>query len=90
MFIAREAEINALKEKYDSSNFEFAIIYGRRRVGKTRLIEEFTKDKNCIFFSAMKEITTETIALFNFQNVSQVQMMTIFLFSNHFRVLSMK
>lgn len=55
MFIAREKELNALTEKYESANFEFAIIYGRRRVGKTRLIEEFAKDKNCIFFSAMKD-----------------------------------
>ena len=41
MFIARENEINDLENRYRTGNFEFAIIYGRRRVGKTRLIEEF-------------------------------------------------
>ena len=55
MFIARENEINELEAKYQTGNFEFVIIYGRRRIGKTRLIEEFTKDKECIFFSAMKD-----------------------------------
>lgn len=55
MFIARENELATLEEKHVSDGFEFAIIYGRRRVGKTRLIEEFTKDKDCIFFSAMKD-----------------------------------
>ena len=55
MFIARENEINDLENRYRTGNFEFAIIYGRRRVGKTRLIEEFSKDKDCIFFSAMKD-----------------------------------
>ena len=55
MFIARENELATLEEKHVSGGFEFAIIYGRRRVGKTRLIEEFTKDKDCIFFSAMKD-----------------------------------
>ena len=55
MFIARENEINELESRYRTDSFEFAIIYGRRRVGKTRLIEEFSKDKECIFFSAMKD-----------------------------------
>ena len=45
MFIARENEINELESRYQSRNLEFAIIYGRRRIGKTRLIEEFAKDK---------------------------------------------
>lgn len=45
MFIAKENEINELESRYRSRNLEFAIIYGRRRIGKTRLIEESAKDK---------------------------------------------
>jgi AAA+ ATPase superfamily predicted ATPase len=37
---------------YESGRFEFAIIYGRRRVGKTTLIKEFIKDKYAIYFVA--------------------------------------
>ena len=55
MFIARENELNVLEGRYSSDHFEFAMIYGRRRIGKTRLIEEFVKNKKCIFFSAMKD-----------------------------------
>ena len=55
MLIARENELNELEGRYGSDHFEFAMIYGRRRIGKTRLIEEFVKDKECIFFSAMKD-----------------------------------
>ena len=55
MFIARENEINELESRYRTEGFEFAIIYGRRRIGKTRLIEELSKDKDSIFFSAMKD-----------------------------------
>ena len=55
MFIARENELNELEGRYSSDHFEFAMIYGRRRIGKTRLIEEFVKNKKCIFFSAMKD-----------------------------------
>ena len=55
MFIAREKDLESLQMCYDSSScFGMAIIYGRRRVGKTRLIEEFVKDKRNLFFSAVK------------------------------------
>lgn len=46
MFIARENEINEPESIYRSRNLEFAIIYGRRRIGKIRLIEESAKDKS--------------------------------------------
>ncbi|MDR1014801.1 MAG: ATP-binding protein [Coriobacteriales bacterium] len=52
MFIGREAELDTLNEMYSSDRFEFAVIYGRRRVGKTTLIKEFIKDKNAIYFLA--------------------------------------
>ena len=32
---------------------EFIVVYGRRRVGKTALINEFVKDKPVIYFSAI-------------------------------------
>lgn len=35
---------------YESNNFEFTIIYGRKRVGKTALIKEFCKNKKSIYF----------------------------------------
>ncbi len=48
MFIGREQELKALSKLYNSNKFEFAVIYGRRRVGKTALITEFSKDKETI------------------------------------------
>jgi AAA+ ATPase superfamily predicted ATPase len=44
--------LDALNEWYSSDGFEFVAIYGRRRVGKTALLEEFIKDKKHIFVSA--------------------------------------
>ena len=52
MFVGRSAELKKLNEMYASDKFEFAIIYGRRRVGKTTLIREFIKDKNAVYFVA--------------------------------------
>ena len=66
MFIGREQELNTLNKLYRSDGFEFAVIYGRRRVGKTALISEFTKDKDTIFFTGV-----ETNAKQNLDNFSR-------------------
>ncbi len=54
MFIGRKNELNALNALYNSDKFEFVVIYGRRRVGKTELIKEFIKDKNSIYFMGVE------------------------------------
>lgn len=68
MFIGREQELNTLNKSYHSDKFEFAVIYGRRRVGKTALIREFTKDKDCIFLPGLKAMPSKILK--TFQNVS--------------------
>ena len=55
MFIGRENELALLQDLYSSKSFEFLVLYGRRRVGKTSLLSEFSKDKNAIFFSAQEK-----------------------------------
>ena len=50
MFIGRERELSKLNKMYQSEMFEFAVLYGRRRVGKTTLIREFMRDKDGIFY----------------------------------------
>ena len=52
MFVGRHDELKKLNEMYVSDKFECAIIYGRRRVGKTTLIKEFLKGKKAIYFVA--------------------------------------
>ena len=54
MFIGRERELNALERMYASDKFEFAVIYGRRRVGKTALINKFLGDKKAIYFMGVE------------------------------------
>ncbi len=55
MFIGREKELNKLESLYQKSSFEFLIMYGRRRIGKTELLKEFAKDKNVLFYSAVEK-----------------------------------
>ena len=51
MFIGRENELQFLEDAYASHKAEFIMLYGRRRVGKTELLNEFCKDKPCIFYT---------------------------------------
>jgi hypothetical protein len=41
MFLNREAELTSLQQRFDDNNAEFIIVYGRRRVGKSELIDQF-------------------------------------------------
>lgn len=52
MFIGRERELSELNELYAKDEFQLFVLYGRRRVGKTTLLNEFCKEKNAIFYSA--------------------------------------
>ena len=54
MFLGREKEIKQLDRLYASDKFEFAVIYGRRRVGKTTILNEFVKGKPAICLQELK------------------------------------
>ena len=65
MFIGREREQKALHRLYVSEKFEFAVIYGRRRVGKTALINQFIADKKAIFFMGVQSNARQNLANFS-------------------------
>ncbi len=54
MFVDRERELKLIREKLSSDEFELVIIYGRRRVGKTRLILEALKGTDHIYYLAVE------------------------------------
>ena len=60
-FHGRNEELKKLNRRYKDDKFECIIIYGRRRVGKTALINEFCKDKPTIFFSALNTTGRENL-----------------------------
>ena len=64
-FYCREEELRKLNRRYSDDRFECIIIYGRRRVGKTALINEFCKDKPTIFFSALNTTEKENLEAFS-------------------------
>ncbi|MCI8382265.1 MAG: ATP-binding protein [Lachnospiraceae bacterium] len=61
MFYCREEELQAMNRRYEKGRFECIVIYGRRRVGKTALINEFCKEKPAIYFSALNASSQENL-----------------------------
>lgn len=55
MFVGRTHELEALERLYNRSTFQMAVVYGRRRVGKTALLDEFSKDKRTLYFTAQQK-----------------------------------
>lgn len=66
MFIGREKELLKLNQLYNTEGFQFPVIYGRRRVGKTALINEFIKDKDAISFTGLESTVSQ-----NLENLSR-------------------
>ena len=52
MFLAREGELRALETMYERDGFQMAVVYGRRRIGKTSLLNEFIKGKAALYLPA--------------------------------------
>ena len=46
--IGREEELSTISRLYESERSEFLALYGRRRVGKSFLIEEALDDKSLL------------------------------------------
>lgn len=61
MFYCREEELRIMNRRYEKGRFECIIIYGRRRVGKTALINEFCKGKKTVYFSALNASSQENL-----------------------------
>ena len=51
-FIGREGELAVLEELYDSKKPELFVLYGRRRVGKTELLQRFCEGRRAVYFLA--------------------------------------
>lgn len=65
VFRGRTAELNALNKKFKQNGFVMTVLYGRRRVGKTRLINEFMQGHDCkkIYFTCVEREESELLSL---------------------------
>lgn len=60
LFIGRAEELTRLEKVWNSDKFEFVVIYGRRRVGKSFLIDTFIENKKGVYFEAVDGGTEKT------------------------------
>lgn len=58
--VGREEEIREMNERYDSGRPEFIAVYGRRRVGKTYLIDEALKDRITFRHSGLSPVDEQS------------------------------
>ncbi|MFT7667791.1 MAG: AAA+ ATPase superfamily predicted ATPase [Planctomycetota bacterium] len=52
MFIGRSSELAVLNELADGRSAELFVLYGRRRVGKTELLQQFCAGRRAVYFQA--------------------------------------
>lgn len=64
-FIGRKKELSVLETKYASDQFEFVAIFGRRRTGKTAIIQRFIEGKKCIFYQGRRVGSEQNLRLFS-------------------------
>lgn len=66
MFIGRKKELDYLESRFQSDKSELIVLYGRRRIGKTELLREFSKDKdNTVFFVCTESTDQEQLSAFS-------------------------
>lgn len=65
MFIGRERELELLNGLYNSDDFEFVVLYGRRRVGKTALINRFIEQKQAVYFTGVESNERQNLENFS-------------------------
>ncbi|MBO4622949.1 MAG: AAA family ATPase [Bacilli bacterium] len=66
MFYGRKKELAEIKEALKTDRFESFLVYGRRRIGKTELVNEALKDSSrlIIFYECAKTSVEENLYLF--------------------------
>jgi AAA+ ATPase superfamily predicted ATPase len=67
LFVNREKELQVLQDEYETEDFRFSVLYGRRRVGKTTLLKKYINNKLSIYFLVTLE--SENIVLKRFQTI---------------------
>src|SRR3990167_1104614 len=58
MLVGRNAELKLLESQYKARGSQIVVVYGRRRVGKSSLIEKFVEDKLHLHFEGLEGLST--------------------------------
>lgn len=61
-FIGRTEELKRLEDLWHSDGLSTCCVWGRRRIGKTRLLEEFSKGKRTLYLQAVQASYYENLS----------------------------
>lgn len=62
-FIGRQRELDALNKLYNNEGFQMMVLYGRRRVGKSTLLQKFIEGKKAVFYTAVRSNSQRNLKL---------------------------
>ncbi|KAB8288007.1 ATPase [Bifidobacterium ramosum] len=65
MFVGRERELTALGRMWKHEDFQMMVMYGRRRIGKTALLDAFSEDKRTLYFTARQQTSLANLRDFS-------------------------
>lgn len=57
-FIGRVQELKALKSEYKKPESNLVVLYGRRRIGKSSLVESFSHQESCVVVDGLENQST--------------------------------
>lgn len=66
-FVGRQHELGDLESAYDAAGGELVLLYGRRRIGKTYLLQRFTTGRRAIFYQATRQAEADELRSFTTQ-----------------------
>ncbi len=72
MFVGRKNELNVLEDTYKKSGFQMTVIYGRRRIGKSRLITEFLEGKKASYYVASQSSLDDNVRKWSAQVINDL------------------
>ncbi|MCK4458846.1 MAG: ATP-binding protein [Methanosarcinales archaeon] len=73
-FVNREEELATLRERFSNRGAEFIVVYGKRRIGKSALLQKFMEDADGIYFFCRIESQKEMLKRFSSQIAEEMDM----------------
>ena len=71
VFVGRAPELNALAGAYRSKEGQLVLLYGRRRIGKTYLLQRFSERRRTVFYQATRQAEAVELAQFTVEVAKQ-------------------
>ena len=63
-FIGREAELAVLDRAYRGRGAQLVLVYGRRRIGKSFLLQQFSRGHKVVFYQATRQTQAAELQAF--------------------------